>query len=145
MVERIVNSSGWSAGIPSATGEEVLRTLSRTFSGKSRHDEEMERLDEDNSTDADSTKTKVDIWRLAHHVKEFQNNDPADSRKLGVTWNNLTVKVVPAEAHIQENFISQFNIFQQIKESRQKSGLRKILDSSSGCVKPGEMLLVLGR
>lgn len=105
----------------------------------------MEQLDEQESIDGDSARTRVENWRLASNVKEFQSNDPAEGRKLGVTWNNLSVKVVPADALVQENFFSQLNIPQQMKESRQKSDLRKILDSSSGCVKPGEMLLVLGR
>ncbi|KAI8933384.1 hypothetical protein NX059_009999 [Plenodomus lindquistii] len=145
MVERRMSSSAWSGGIPAGTGDEVLRTLSRTFSGKSRHDEEMEQLDEEESADADSARTRVDGWRLASQVKQMQGNDPAESRKLGVTWNNLSVKVVPADALVQENFVSQFNIAQRFRESRQKPELRKILDTSSGCVKPGEMLLVLGR
>lgn len=107
----------------------------------------MARLDEQDNidTDTDSAKTRVEDWRLAADVKEMQGNDPAESRKLGVTWSNLNVKVVPSDALIQENFASQFNIPQKVKESRQKPELRKILDSSSGCVKPGEMLLVLGR
>jgi len=139
------SSSAWSGGIPSGTGDEVFRSLSRTLSGKSQHEEEMARFDEPSSTDSDSAKTRFDDWRLAGDVKEMQVNDPAESRKLGVTWNNLTVKVVPSDALIQENFASQFNLPQKIKESRHKPALRKILDSSSGCVKPGEMLLVLGR
>jgi ATPase subunit of ABC transporter with duplicated ATPase domains len=128
------------SGIPSGTGEEVFRTLSRTFSGKSRYEDNTQRLD-----DGDSAKTKVEDWKLAEDVKDFSLNDPVQGRKLGVTWKGLTVKVVPSDATLQENVLSQFNIPQQIKESRQKPELRTILDSSSGCVKPGEMLLVLGR
>lgn len=41
--------------------------------------------------------------------------------------------------------LSQYNIPKLIKESRQKAPLKTILDNSHGCVKPGEMLLVLGR
>lgn len=123
-----------------------MRTLSSTFSAMSRHDEEeMAQLEEQEIADYDSAKTRIETWRLADYVKEIQINDPAESRKLGITWSNLTVKVVPSDALIQENFASQFNIPQKIKESRHKPELRKILDSSFGCVKPGEMLLVLGR
>jgi ABC-type glutathione transport system ATPase component len=131
-------------GIPSGTGEEVFRTLSRTFSGKSRYEDNIQPEAESN-TDNDSTDTKVDDWKLAGDVKDFSLNDPVQGRKLGVTWKGLTVKVVPSDAMLQENFVSQFNIPQQIMESRKKPELRTILDSSSGCVKPGEMLLVLGR
>ncbi|KAI4939897.1 uncharacterized protein J4E92_001183 [Alternaria infectoria] len=129
--------------IPSGAGEDIMRTLSRTFSGKSRQDENIQR--EDDSADSDSAKTKVDEWRLASDVKDLQQNDPTDGRRLGVTWSGLTVKVVPSDARLQENVLSQFNIPQQIKESRQKPELKTILDNSFGSVQPGEMLLVLGR
>ncbi|KAI4704169.1 hypothetical protein J4E90_005376 [Alternaria incomplexa] len=129
--------------IPSGAGEDIMRTLSRTFSGKSRQDDNIQR--EDDSADSDSAKTKVDEWRLASDVKDLQQNDPTDGRRLGVTWSGLTVKVVPSDARLQENVLSQFNIPQQIKESRQKPELKTILDNSFGSVQPGEMLLVLGR
>lgn len=126
-------------------GDEIMRTISRTFSGKSRQDEEMERYAADEGADTDSAKTKVEDWRLANDVKQFQLNDPTEGRRLGVTWSGLTVKVVPSDARLQENVLSQFNIPQQVKESRQKPELKTILDNSFGSVRPGEMLLVLGR
>lgn len=46
---------------------------------------------------------------------------------------------------INENYLSQFNIPQKIKEGRGKKELKTILDDTHGCVKPGEMLLALGR
>lgn len=139
-----------SFNVASGTGEEIFRTLSRTFSGKSHHTEHGRDRDvwddaELSGEDADSSTTKVGEWRLASDVKQMPLNDQAEGRKLGVTWKDLTVKVVPADAVLQENVLSQFNIPQQIKEGRHKPGLKTILNSSSGCVKPGEMLLVLGR
>lgn len=99
----------------------------------------------DDDLDDSSEKTKVNTWRLDQHVKDIQANDPAEGRSLGVTWKDLTVKVVPSDAALQENVFSQFNMVQQSRESRNKVPLKTILDKSSGCVKPGEMLLVLGR
>jgi hypothetical protein len=131
--------------ISAGTGESIFRSLSRTFSNKSRHGDDIQQMQDLDSTDADSAKTKVNEWRLASQVKEMQGNDPAEGRKLGVTWKDLTVKVMPSDARLQENVLSQFNIPQQIKESRQKPQLRTILESCSGHVKPGEMLLVLGK
>lgn len=133
------------SSIPANAGESVFRTLSRTFSGKSQHDDDMNRYSEEVEGDSDSAKTRVDEWRLAAQFKEMQMNDQAEGRKLGVTWKDLTVKVVPSDARLQENVLSQFNIPQQFKESRQKPQLKTILDSSFGSVKPGEMLLVLGK
>ncbi|CAI9628867.1 abc transporter [Alternaria burnsii] len=131
--------------IPAGAGEEIMRTISRTFSGKSRHDDDIEREREEDITDSDSAKTKVEEWRLANDVKNIQQNDPTEGRRLGVTWSGLSVKVVPSDARLQENVLSQFNIPQQIRESRQKPELKTILDNSFGSVQPGEMLLVLGR
>ena len=144
-------SSVVNTGLPAGAGDDIMRTLSRTFSGQSRQhqirqEEEIARYDgADGGADSDSAKTKVEDWKLADDVKDFQMNDPTEGRKLGVTWSGLTVKVVPSDAQLQENVLSQFNIPQQIKESRQKPELKTILDNSFGSVRPGEMLLVLGR
>lgn len=87
-------------------------------------------------------------WPLKYRVQEFKDRDDQSglkSRELGVTWTDLSVKVISAESAIKENFLSQFDIPKHIKESRNKAPLRTILNNSHGCVKPGEMLLVLGR
>ncbi|KAJ6134709.1 hypothetical protein N7523_001031 [Penicillium sp. IBT 18751x] len=72
--------------------------------------------------------------------RDEQNGDKA--RKLGVTWQNLTVKGVSSDATFNENVISQFNPFGKAGTG---DPTKIILDNSFGCVKPGEMLLVLGR
>jgi ABC-type multidrug transport system ATPase subunit len=66
-------------------------------------------------------------------------------RELGVTWQNLSVEVLSAEAAVNENFFSQFNFVQLARDYRRKPPMQSILQNSHGCVKPGEMLLVLGR
>ena len=67
-------------------------------------------------------------------------------RKLGLTWNHLTVKGLAADASYNENVISQF-IPEKLKRGSgaAKASLKTIIDDSHGCVKPGEMLVVLGR
>ncbi|KZM19104.1 uncharacterized protein EKO05_0010170 [Ascochyta rabiei] len=140
-------------GLAEGAGDDLLRRLSRTFSGKSQQPEAPEEhaverwtsRHEKDQIDDSSEKTKVNDWRLDAHVKEVQANDPTEGRSLGVTWKDLTVKVVPSDSTLQENVLSQFNVIQQAKEARKKVALRTILDGSSGNVKPGEMLLVLGR
>ncbi|KAF5697499.1 ATPase, partial [Fusarium mundagurra] len=87
-------------------------------------------------------------WSMKSEVVEFKEREKASGfpdRELGVTWQNLTVDVVAADAAIHENILSQFNVPKLIKESRHKPPFKTILDNSHGCVKPGEMLLVLGR
>ncbi|KAI0598853.1 ABC transporter [Biscogniauxia sp. FL1348] len=89
-----------------------------------------------------------DTWELKPEVEASKERDKLSGlppRELGITWQNLTVKAISADAAIHENTGSQFNILRQIQESRHKPALKTILDNSHGCVKPGEMLLVLGR
>ncbi|KAF4973175.1 hypothetical protein FZEAL_9392 [Fusarium zealandicum] len=87
-------------------------------------------------------------WALKPKVATFKQRDKTSGfpdRELGVTWQNLNVEVMAADAAIHENVVSQFNVPKLFKESRHKPPLKKIVDNSHGCVKPGEMLLVLGR
>lgn len=87
-------------------------------------------------------------WVMAAEVKRQQNREFESGlkrRELGVTWRNLNVQAVSAEASVNENVLSQFNIPKIVQDARQKPPMRKILQNSHGCVKPGEMLLVLGR
>lgn len=87
-------------------------------------------------------------WSMTPQVIRNAQRDEAAGfkrRELGVTWQNLSVEVLAAEAAVKENMISQFNVPQLIKDFRRKPQLKSILSDSHGCVKPGEMLLVLGR
>ncbi|KAK2684961.1 ABC multidrug transporter H [Fusarium oxysporum] len=87
-------------------------------------------------------------WSLKPKVTAFKERDRASGspdRELGVTWRDLNVQVVSADAAIHENMLSQFNVPMSIKEARHKPPLKTIINNAHGCVKPGEMLLVLGR
>jgi ABC-type multidrug transport system ATPase subunit len=87
-------------------------------------------------------------WHLKPKVEEINARNIQSGfkpRELGVTWKDLNVEVISADAAVNENVVSQFNIPTLIKENRHKSPLKKIVSNSHGCVKPGEMLLVLGR
>lgn len=98
-------------------------------------------------THQDNTNRKHD-WALTSKVIAFHERDQKSgfpSRHLGITWQNLTVQVPRSGAAVHENVLSQLNLPKLIGESRHKPPLRTILDNSHGCVKPGEMLLVLGR
>jgi ABC-type multidrug transport system ATPase subunit len=92
--------------------------------------------------------TKANSWKMLPQLQEENARNLASGFKqqtLGVTWKDLSVQVVSAEAAVNETVLSQFNIPQKIKESRRKPPLRTILRESHGNVRPGEMLLVLGR
>jgi ABC-type multidrug transport system ATPase subunit/ABC-type multidrug transport system permease subunit len=74
-------------------------------------------------------------------LEQLDSNSDSQPRSLGVSWTDLTVKGVTAGATFNENVLSQFNPFHK----NAKGDLKTIVKSSHGCVKPGEMLLVLGR
>lgn len=63
-------------------------------------------------------------------------------RRLGVSWENLTVTGIDSNASFNENVVSQLYPFHKAGKGSQT---KTILDNSFGTVRPGEMLLVLGR
>lgn len=94
------------------------------------------------------TPPKKNDWPLHKEVETFHDRNVASNlkeRKLGVTWNNLSVQVESAESAVKENVLSQFNLVQKWRDLKQKAPTTTILSENHGCVKPGEMLLVLGR
>lgn len=84
-------------------------------------------------------------WHMGSELREIQERDEAGGEKpkmLGVSWDNVTVTGAGGDATFNENVVSQlFNFHRSDKGSKSKT----IIDNSFGCVKPGEMLLVLGR
>lgn len=109
------------------------------------HNEGYQEKQLDGSKSSDSTNE----WPVAQRLRDMKERDDRSghkSKELGITWKNLSVEVLSAESAVSENFLSQFNIPGLIREKvMHKPPLRKILSDSHGCVKPGEMLLVLGR
>ncbi|KAH8761629.1 putative ABC transporter [Diaporthe sp. PMI_573] len=96
-----------------------------------------------NGTDLASGTTQE--WHMAQEVRQLQQWDAevgSKPKKLGVSWQNLTVTGVGAEATFNENILSQLYPFHKSSKYEQK---KTIIDNSFGSVKPGEMLLVLGR
>ncbi|RVX71601.1 hypothetical protein B0A52_03785 [Exophiala mesophila] len=71
-------------------------------------------------------------------------SSPVD-RSLGLTWKNLTITGAAAGGTINENVSSQFFPPFLRKTKFATMSDKKIIHNSSGCVKPGEMMLVLGR
>lgn len=83
-------------------------------------------------------------------ICSFYRDDLGDVklRKLGVMWNDLLVHGTERGLKVYENVLLQFNIAQQSRKARQSKNTparKVILNRVHGCVKPGEMLLVLGR
>jgi ABC-type multidrug transport system ATPase subunit len=96
----------------------------------------------------DSPTVKANDWSMLSKLQEENERNLAagfKKQELGLTWKDLSVQVMSSEAAVNETVLSQFNIPVKVKEDRRKPPLRTIVNKSHGCVKPGEMLLVLGR
>ncbi|RMD42340.1 hypothetical protein DV735_g2793, partial [Chaetothyriales sp. CBS 134920] len=129
------------------TRDTVEAELWRTLSTYSERQREKERDDIDTPTEHPFV-SRAEDWELYEELRDTkakQDESSFKNQRLGVTWNNLTVKGVAANTAIHEDVLSQFNIPKLVAESRRATTDKTILDNVHGCVKPGEMLLVLGR
>lgn len=116
----------------------VDRVLSRMSSVGRGHNVADDEESLDNSLDWDNMPE-------VQAIKQPRDGTTAVERRLGVTWSELTIKGLAADSLFNENVLSQF-LPGKLKGSHgTPKSLRSIIDKSSGCVKPGEMLLVLGR
>lgn len=141
--EAILNSL--SGPTPSSS---IYPSSSRYDLGSSEQDLGEKNIPSEQDVGEKNFLSKAETWDLMPEIKANQEQSERDhfkGRKLGVTWRNLNVKGVGADAAFNENVLSQFNIPQKVKESRHRPPLKTILENSHGCVRPGEMLLVLGR
>ncbi|KAF8965800.1 ABC-2 type transporter-domain-containing protein [Flammula alnicola] len=83
---------------------------------------------------------------LRHYLKKREEAD-IKSRELGVAFENLRVIGLGASASTQPTLgsrLNPLNIFRAIQTARHPP-LRNIISGFEGVVRPGEMLLVLGR
>lgn len=128
----------------SFTEDEVFRVLSRrktnTTAGRTSADEEEE---------------EEEINRLMSRMfgqnRQNQSEDEK-TRHVGLVWKNLTVKGVGLGAALQPTISDPFLALPRLimgllskSGGIQKPPVRTLINDFSGCVRPGEMLLVLGR
>ncbi|KAF2739693.1 hypothetical protein EJ04DRAFT_287234 [Polyplosphaeria fusca] len=105
------------------------------------------------STDEEQEEINKLMSRMFGRTRQ-EASEEEKTRHLGVVFKNLTVKGMGVGAALQPSVGDIFlNIPRFIKnfatkgprKAAGKPPVRTIIDNFSGCVKPGEMLLVLGR
>lgn len=108
------------------------------------------------ATSADDHEEQAEIERLMSRI--FGQNRQAQSedektRHVGVVFKNLTVKGVGLGAALQPTLGDFFlklprfigGLFSNPSRATGKPPIRTLINDFSGCIRPGEMLLVLGR
>ncbi|KAL4929375.1 putative ABC transporter [Aspergillus undulatus] len=143
----------------SRSRNETLTRRRSSRGGPLTNDEITNALSHRRSSTHKSTQDEDDqivrlVSRMFGHERKA-NSDEEQTRHLGVVWKNLTVKGVGLGAALQPTNGDLFlGLPRMIKgfftNGRKGAGaggapLRTILDDFTGCVRPGEMLLVLGR
>lgn len=119
--------------------DEIFRSLSHrmtTQSEKGSTNEEME-----------------EINRLLTEMfgkERREHSEEEKTRHVGVVFKNLTVKGAGLGAAVQPTLSGPFYFFKTLftkgpKAAKHKPPVRTLIDDFSGCIKPGEMVLVLGR
>ncbi|KAI7904279.1 ABC-2 type transporter-domain-containing protein [Cokeromyces recurvatus] len=98
---------------------------------------------EEGKADAD----EFNLDEFLHGMSRKHNENGSKPKQLGVSWKNLRVEGLGADAFTIPTVFSMFSSILQFWKYFQKnsSSTKVILQNLTGCCKDGEMLLVLGR
>jgi ATP-binding cassette subfamily G (WHITE) protein 2 (SNQ2) len=134
------------------TEEDLFRVVSRR-----RTNSVLGRVNTGGSTTTDDDEEQEEINRLMSRMfgrTRQAQSDEEKTRHLGVIFKNLTVKGAGLGAALQPSvgdfFLGPSRFFKNLfskgpRKAAAKPPVRTLIDDFSGCIKPGEMLLVLGR
>ncbi|KAI2145931.1 ATP-binding cassette transporter snq2 [Ophidiomyces ophidiicola] len=147
---------------PSHRDASVVLSRRETISGKSEH----------TNSEINQNGAALPGWTSANPIVSRQDEESAHlerilstmfgrarqeaseeekTRHVGVVWKNLTVKGVGLGATLQQTNSDVLLAIPRLLgrlftgKIRKKKAVRTIIDDFTGCVKPGEMLLVLGQ
>lgn len=93
------------------------------------------------------TSPRFDVYKWARMILRAADNANVKFRRASFSFKNLEVSGSGSAINFQPNLASVFMIPFRLREyvTFGKRPKKKILDSFDGLIKPGEMLLVLGR
>ena len=131
------------------TEDDLFKVLSRRRTNLSR----TNTAETESSADEEQEEINKLMSRMFGRTRQ-ESSEEEKTRHVGVVFKNLTVKGMGVGAALQPSVGDLFldiprfikNVFTKgPRMSAGKPPVRTILDDFSGCIKPGEMLLVLGR
>ncbi|KXN81251.1 Brefeldin A resistance protein [Leucoagaricus sp. SymC.cos] len=129
----------------------LSRTLSRVSTGKKSIPEEPSgEAEEESEVSSEAMKPQGDQFDFEKAVRTYlrkRGEARIKTRQLGVLFEHLGVVGLGASAGLQQTLSSLFNPMNIVRgiQSLRHPPLRNILTDFEGVVRPGEMLLVLGR
>ena len=131
------------------TEEDAYRTLSKKWTRESGRQGSYAK-----STEGQEEQEEIQrlMSRMFGQTRKAQSEDEK-TRHVGVIWKHLTVKGIGLGAALQPTITDPFlgpfrlvsDVFSRSRSAIGKPPVRTILNDFNGCVRPGEMLLVLGR
>ena len=128
---------------------ELFQALSRRKTNASGRNGSISSLGEDQEEQAEIERL---MSRMFGGARQAQSEDEK-TRHVGVVFKNLTVKGVGLGAALQPTLSGPFlglprlirGLFKNPRAATGKPPIRTIVNNFNGCIRPGEMLLVLGR
>ena len=135
------------------TEEDLFRVLSRRRTSQANGFGRRDTQATASSAGEEQDEINKLMSRMFGHTRQ-EASEEEKTRHLGVVFKNLTVKGQGLGAALQPSvgdfFMNPVHLIKNLvtrgpKAAAGKPPVRTLIDDFSGCVKPGEMLLVLGR
>lgn len=135
------------------TEDDLFRVLSRRRTSQTNALSRKDTQATASSADDEQDEINKLMSRMFGHTRQ-EASEEEKTRHLGVIFKNLTVKGQGLGAALQPTagdfFMNPVRLLKNLftrgpKAAAGKPPVRTLIDDFSGCIKPGEMLLVLGR
>jgi ABC-type multidrug transport system ATPase subunit len=135
------------------TEDELFHSMSRRKTNTSGRQGSFMTQDEASEVEEEQAEIERLMSRMFGRARQ-QNSEEEKTRHVGLVFRNLTVKGMGLGAALQPTLGDPFLALPRLlktlvsggpKKLAGKPPIRTILDDFTGCVRPGEMLLVLGR